>query len=208
MQNGDNFKAEISVPVWTSQLFISDWWLSAERPLDVTVLPDGNGWRVTVINRLPQAVTNVALVVDGRIFELGGVGAGQTKQSQLGESQGRSLRDYVKANGSSFQGVVQARQQAFGAAGSGRINAVRDGCVAASFLSELGKDQPQGAGGFEFLSPPGLDLSSLVERGQAVLLAWSPDFSPAKPMNLFTPRRSHRDTLWRVAVSAGSPGSF
>jgi len=25
MQNGDSFKAEIFVPVWTSQLFISDW---------------------------------------------------------------------------------------------------------------------------------------------------------------------------------------
>src|SRR5689334_6245199 len=28
MQNGDNFKAEIFVPVWTSQLYISDWWQS------------------------------------------------------------------------------------------------------------------------------------------------------------------------------------
>ena len=26
LQNGDSFRAEIFVPVWTSQLFVSDWW--------------------------------------------------------------------------------------------------------------------------------------------------------------------------------------
>ena len=31
LQNGDNFKAEIFVPVWTSQLYVSDWWQSARR---------------------------------------------------------------------------------------------------------------------------------------------------------------------------------
>ena len=29
LQKGDSFKAEIFVPVWTSQLFVSDWWQPA-----------------------------------------------------------------------------------------------------------------------------------------------------------------------------------
>src|SRR5262249_9538565 len=33
-QNGDSFRAEIFVPVWTSQTFISDWWQSAPMPLE------------------------------------------------------------------------------------------------------------------------------------------------------------------------------
>jgi hypothetical protein len=57
----------------------------------------------------------------------------------------------------------------------------------------------------QFIAPPGLDLSPLLARGNAVLLAWAPDYSPVKPMRQFTPRRSHQNTLWRVAVPVQSP---
>jgi len=43
-------------------------------------------------------------------------------------------------------------------------------------------------------------LSSVVEHGNAVLFAWAGDYSPVKPINQFSPRRIHRDTLWRFAV--------
>ena len=208
-QNGDNFKADIFVPVWTSQLYISDWWLSAERPLEVSVAPDGSGWQVTVLNHLGRSLTNVLLAIKDRVFEVGEVAAGQTKKARFGMEQGRSLRDFVKAHGSGFQGAVQMRQQAFGASGSGRLSDPPNTCMAASFLGELARDgQPQpGMMNSEFIAPPGLDLVSVVEHGQAVLLAWSVEYSPAKPMNLFTPRRLHKDTLWRVAVNVGAPGT-
>jgi hypothetical protein len=45
-----------------------------------------------------------------------------------------------------------------------------------------------------------MDLTTLAERGDAVLLAWAPDFSMVKSMNRFTPRRSRHDTLLRVAA--------
>jgi hypothetical protein len=51
-----------------------------------------------------------------------------------------------------------------------------------------------------FLSPPGLDLSAVVERGTAILFAWEEDYSPTKPIYQFSPRRTHRNTLWRVPV--------
>ena len=40
MQNGDNYKASIFVPVWTSQLYVSDWWESGDVPFTF-------GWRRT-----------------------------------------------------------------------------------------------------------------------------------------------------------------
>jgi hypothetical protein len=58
-----------------------------------------------------------------------------------------------------------------------------------------------------FIMPPGLDLSAAVEHGLAVVLAWDDGYSPAKPMFQFTPRRSHRDTLWRIAAEVPSPKS-
>jgi hypothetical protein len=51
-----------------------------------------------------------------------------------------------------------------------------------------------------FIAPPGLDLSPVVEHGNAVLLAWAADYSPVKPLRQFNPRRSQKNTLWRVAV--------
>ena len=70
--------------------------------------------------------------------------------------------------------------------------------MAASFLSRLGISQDVMHG---FISPPGLDLSAVVDRGNAVLLAWAGDYSPVKTLRQFTPRRSQKNTLWRVAVA-------
>ena len=42
LQKGDgSFKAEIFVPVWSSLLFVSDWWQPEPVPLSVTVVPPG-----------------------------------------------------------------------------------------------------------------------------------------------------------------------
>jgi hypothetical protein len=58
-----------------------------------------------------------------------------------------------------------------------------------------------------FITPPGLDMSSVAGHGSAVLLAWAADYSPVKPLYQFSPRRSHRNTLWRVAVPVQSSKS-
>ena len=51
-----------------------------------------------------------------------------------------------------------------------------------------------------FISPPGLDLSSSVGHGEAVLFAYAADYTPVKPMFQFSPKRSHRATIFRYAV--------
>jgi len=95
---------------------------------------------------------------------------------------------------------VPSRQSAFGGSESGRISDLPDSTLAASFISLLG-GQPNN---WSFVAPPGLDLSSVIEHGNAVLFAWASDYSPIKPMYRFSPRRSHRDTMWRIAVPVGS----
>ena len=52
-----------------------------------------------------------------------------------------------------------------------------------------------------FIAPPGLDLSGVVERGNAVLFAWAEDYSPIKPMHQFNPKRAHKNTMFRVAAA-------
>ena len=199
IQNGDSYKANIFVPVWTSQLYVSDWWEPAPLPLKLDVSSDGVNYSVEVQNLLGHSLTNAHLVVANRIMDLGELPAGQKKTFKLGKEQGTLLNDYVHRFGSGFQNAANQRQRAFGATGGGRIDDLSNSSTAISFISHLSDER--------FITPPGLDLSPLLEQGNAVLLAWEPDFSPIKPINLFPTRRSHKDTLWRIAAPVATTPS-
>ncbi|HYG35335.1 MAG TPA: hypothetical protein VEC99_11150, partial [Clostridia bacterium] len=115
-------------------------------------------------------------------------------------TQGVPVRSYVGSYGAGFQDVVVSRQRALGSSASGQINDKARCSIAASFLSQLSAQHQHEN---NFIAPPGLDLSPVLEQGGAVVLAWSSGYSPIKPMYQFSPRRSQRDTLWRVAVQLG-----
>jgi hypothetical protein len=203
MQEGDgSFKAEIFVPVWTSQLFISDWWQPAPVPLSVTVIPQGEQWQVTVENHTERALTNAQIVIEDYIMALGDVPAREAKTFTVTRATGTPLTSFVLRYSALFQSAVQAQQRVFSGGGSERIDDLANGSMAASFLSRLGGSQDSMQ---RFISPPGLDLSDVVQHGNAVMLAWAPDYSPVKPLRQFTPRRNQKNTLWRVSVPVSSP---
>ena len=205
MQEGDgSFKAEIFVPVWTSQLFVSDWWQPAPVPLSVTVIPQGEGWQVTVENHTERALTNAHIVIEDYIMGLGEVPAREARTFTVSREKGTPLTGFLLQYGAPFQAAVQARQRTFGGGESGRLDDPANASIAASFLSRLGGTQGAMR---QFISPPGLDLSAVVEHGNAVLLAWAGDYSPVKTLRQFTPRRTQQNTLWRVAVPVQSPKS-
>jgi hypothetical protein len=199
VQTGDNFKAEIFVPVWTSQLFVSDWWQPAALPLSFTVRAVGEDWQVQVDNRLDQKVANLQLAIEDRMVGLGELKAHETKTYTVSRDQGISLKNFIATYGSGFQAAVQGRQQAFGGRESGRLSDVPNSAVATCFLGEQAQSHAAYPG--NFITSPGSDISSLVAHGNAVLLAWAGDYTPIKPMYQFTPRRVHHDTLWRLAAS-------
>lgn len=204
--SGDSFKAEIFVPVWTSQLFVSDWWQPADVPVDLSMEVAGNGWKAKVENHTPNKLTNLHLVIEGEIYDLDTVGPQETKSFTVARSDGRVLSEFVQQYGQGFQNAINARRSTFGASGGGHLDDLPDCTTAVSFLSELPNSRmqqgygqmPQNFG--SFISPPGLDLIPLVDHGYAVLLAWAGDYAPGKSICQFTPRRFHRDTMWRVAV--------
>jgi hypothetical protein len=111
---------------------------------------------------------------------------------------GQALRSFVQSYGSHFSKAVSDRRQAFGG-NTVQISDIPHSTMAASFISQM-EPQNQPPNNANFIAPQGMDLSPLLERGQAVLLAWAPDYAPAKPLNRFSARRTHRDTLLRVAT--------
>jgi hypothetical protein len=196
--SGDNFKAEVFVPVWTSQLYVSDWWQSSPLPLSVKVEASGDDWQVTVQNQTDRPVKAAQVVIDDWIIPLTGeLAAGQTKTIKVRRPDGLAVRDFVQRHATGFQVAVQQRQYAFGESKGGQISDLVNASMAASFVTRLGVGQ-QGYGAF--VVPPGLDLSRVVEHGNAVLLAWVPDYAPVKPLNQFRPKRTFRHTLWRIPV--------
>jgi hypothetical protein len=196
MQNGDTFKAEIFVPVWTSQLFITDWWQPAAPPLAVTVTSQEDGWQVKAENRTEHKLTNAKIAVEGYLVELGDILPKEAKTFKVVRGQATSLKDFVATHGQSFSMAAHSRQRSFGGSESGQIGDMPNSTVAASFLSQLDTQET-------FIAPPGLDMSSTVAHGNAVLFAWEADYTPVKPLYHITPKRAHQNTLWRVTVPVG-----
>jgi hypothetical protein len=198
LQKGDSLKAEVFVPVWISELFVSDWWQPSEVPLAVSVAPAPGGWKVTVANQAADQLSNAHIVIEDRIFGLGDVAPGKTQTFDVARQRGQLLTDFLSGFGARFRGAVQSRKQAFGSTERARIDDVQNASVAASFPSLLsfGPDMYS-----RFVSPPGLDVSPFVEHGGAMFFAWAGGYSPVKPINQFSPRRFHQNTLWRVAAT-------
>ena len=113
-------------------------------------------------------------------------------------STGQALEQYVRRFGQGFSGAAAARRQAFGSTAQGRIEANPNTLIAATFVSQLGLYQGQQRA---FIYPPGFELSPLIARGDAVLLAWDAGHSPtASSMLKHKPPRRAQSTLYRVAV--------
>jgi hypothetical protein len=191
-QRANGFQAVAAVPVWTSQLFVSDWWRQETAPVRLTV----TAGEVSVENRLEVKLTQARVVVKDQVIELGEVGARETKTFSRSGVKTTPLRSYVQSHAGNFASAVNSRQQAFGHNDRWQINDVPSAAMAASFVTML--NTPNDYNNFNV--QPGFDLSSLVARGDAVLLAWAPKYSFTKPLNQFSARRGSRDTLIRVSV--------
>jgi hypothetical protein len=196
-QRGNTFRAEIFVPVWTSQLCVSDWWRRGEAPMQFSVTLRGDDLDVLVDNRTDNQFVGAKLAVGSQIIDLGDVPARQSKSFTVSQTGGTSLANFAQTQGKILTDAAQQRQQAFASGRATFIQDIRQAAMAASFVA---LQRSQEGGYRDFMWSPGLDLTTLVQRGDAVLLAWAPDYAAVKPMNRFSPLRSHRHTLWRVAT--------
>jgi hypothetical protein len=195
-QNGDSFKGEVFIPVWTSQLFVSDWWEPADVPLNATVVKQGNGWRVTVENHTEQKIGDSRIVIDNWIFVLGEIPPSQSKTFQVNREQGIEVQSYVSSHSNELLTAAQSRQNAFGSTESGHLNDLANSTITASFLS-MSRQETYGAG---FVTAPGMDLSLEAERGSAILFAWAENYSPVKALYQIQPKRAHKNTMFRVPI--------
>jgi hypothetical protein len=201
LQRGDGFEAEVFVPVWTSQMFVSDWLEDGPHPVPVSLVSDGEGgWRLSVTNTLSGKLGPVWLAVDDRIHEVGEIAPGETGTFRVARSGGEMVNQFVQRHGGAFQSAATQRRQALGGGDAYRIDDRAVSSAAASFFEMYDGvgTTPQSSGGF--IIQPKKDLTRVLERGDAVVLAWVDDFALVEPLNRFQPLRNHRYTLLRLAV--------
>ncbi len=195
-QTGNNYHADTFVPVWTSELFVSDWVEPSPLPLEMTVRPANNGWELTVNNDLDHPMASLHAVLDGRIYTLGEVPANQSKTFTVKTGQGTLVSDMARQYGERFRTAVGNLRSSFG----NNVNPITDvpqAATAASFLTYVNMGGQQTWN--NFTGPSNLDLSRFSGEGYAILLAWDTGHSPSA-LNQFTPKRFHRDTLFRLVV--------
>lgn len=191
------FSAEVSVPVWSSLLYVSDWQEPAAIPLTATIVPTGANVKITLQSRLPRKLTGVRVAYSDRLYLIGDLAPSETKTVTVPFASGQMLADFVRTTGFRFQEAAQRRTQAFGREGSSRLEANADTLCVASFISQMGRYQGQNR---MFLYPDGLELSPLLARGDAVVLAWDAGHAPGKPLRRFDPPRVSQNTLFRLTV--------
>ena len=197
-QRGNQFDAEVFVPVWTSQLYVSDWMQPGNAPLMWSVSRERSTWKIDVTNRIDRPVTPLRLCVSGRVHDLGEIPGHQTKSFTVNANSGMAVRDFAQSNGSSFLAAVQRRRNTFGSDDHELSSNPANAAMAASFLRFVahGEDSYQ-----SFVSPPGLDLTPFAGNQHAVLLGYVADYSMTGPFHRFTPRRSKQNTLLRLVLA-------
>jgi hypothetical protein len=195
IQREDSFECEAYVPVWTSQLYVNDWWAEGSAPLELSLSAMPGGVVCQVRNQGDRDLSPLRLVIRDRVFELGELAAGDTKTHRLVLQQGKLLSQALNEMGATgYQSVVTQRGRAFGGATSGRIDNLPNGCFVASFLGAM-EGQSQHT---SFTASPGTELTGAL-RDHAVLLAWAEGQGVAPRMNRFKASRGQVNTLWRVA---------
>lgn len=199
-QHGNAFKAEAFVPVWSSQLFVSDWLQPSAMPFEISVTPGEKLWKLSVVNKTDRTYPQTYLALMGRIFELGKLPAHKTNNVILNTEQGVLLTDFARFHQIDLLSAAEGRSTSFGNNNT-YIDNLAVGSVSLSFSSLLNPASSQRNQFQNSLSAPrGLDLGDLLQRDQGVFFAYDEDHSFAPPLNRFTSRRLHRNTLLRVVL--------
>ena len=205
VQDGNSFQAEVFVPVWTSLLYANDWFKTNNTPFVASASYDGAEYVLQIENLLSEPLSDLRLAVDQLIFEIGSLQPNEQKTIRVAPEKGTPLKNFVQQNGSHFQRAVELRRNPMGATAGGQLENPALVAAVVSFLSYL--DQQHGHGNRQFVSPDGLDMTSSVERGDAVIFAFVPNFSFTQKINAFSPPRFKQDTVVRLSVPLRRPST-
>ena len=199
LKQGEGFIADVSVPVWTSRLFVSDWYDNLENAPIEAAFQNFNSPPSTMVvkNQTPFEFNQLRLFLKDQVYELEGLSSGPTASQsiQLSDARSMPLRQFLQSQASFFSQALQSRSTALGH--TFRLNDAFGASSAVTFIDTLYK---QGINGQNFNHQRNVDLTSYLNNGYAVLLAWSDSDIGIPKLNQFETNRENRMTLLRILI--------
>lgn len=195
-QTGFQFKAELPVPVWTSQLFVHDSMSTNASPLEASF--DSTTKQLKLKNQLAQPITEAVLVYHGQIYKLEKTPPGSSviPVSQMTFLNG--VDEFMQNTQHSMQQAFDQRRRAFGSEqASGRISP-RDLGLFVS-LSGLTSTRNEYDNGF-FATPAGMDLSKALAQDSGLLLVYVEKHAAVPGFNRFDALRRSDSSLYRLVI--------
>ncbi len=213
---GDGFMGDIFVPVWTSQMFVTDWWESGAAPLVAEVRVEGNKITGSVRNLSDEKMEGVRVFVRNRFFDVGTLAPGEIHPLDLSLNGGSMTDQFLSTVTTEFSQAANQRGSAFGRMNYTLLKDAKDAVMAASLVNGNVERQleEQGFNGHrnEFASERDAGVGHLLhkrrgaalERDRAIVMAWAEESRPTVAMHQFNPRRASVRTLYRVVAQGGS----
>ncbi len=196
------FQAEVAVAVWSSLMCVSEWLQPADAPFTATIARRGDQLELAVQNQLSRKLGPCFLAVGGRLHPVGELGPKQSRTVSLSLQGGTDLAAFVRASSARFYTAAISRTQAFGRSQQSRLELTPEHVIAASCITQAG---PRQGNQRAFLLPPGQEISPLLARGDAVLMAWDSGHSPlANPLPRFKAPFSTQNSMFRLAIPVTS----
>jgi hypothetical protein len=179
-------------------LFVNDWFKTDARPLNASVSQAGSEWAVKVQNPTNRRLTQIKVVVNELIFDIGALDAGAQFDKTLSPASGTPLQQFVAQNGGNniFQSAIERRRNPLGGGGV-QLDDRPKTVATASFYRMIEEAQHNQR---QMVGVPGLDMSAEVKRGDAIVLAWDEGNVWTQPINKFQPVRMRRDSMLRLVV--------
>jgi hypothetical protein len=203
-QKGNSFEADVAVPVWTSQMYVSDWWHGFKTaPLTAEIKRAGSDWEIKVQNPQARKVSRVTIVAGGRVHELAEVPARGSQTFKVNVNTGKPIPNLVAEYVDRFYQASNSRRSALGSNLEWRPSSPEEimrWTVAGSFLASF-QDQQNYR---RFQPSRGFDLTANAMRDEVIVFALVEKELLVTPLNekKFTTRRSRFDTVIRLALPA------
>lgn len=197
-QVGNGFAGEITVPIWVSQLCISDWMKPGAPSLSLTVDRNSTRSSVQIRNQLNRPVGPALLAIGTRVVKIDRLSPGEVKQLTFEqETTGSLIVSDVSGMAQRMTQAVNARSSSFDTGDNGQKMTVEQALASLTFIDELNQRADNYA---SFNVAEGFNLSPLLRRDYAVLVALDdgPRSGPSVPA--FAPDQSKSQTIWRVTA--------
>ncbi|HIG26997.1 MAG TPA: hypothetical protein EYQ50_04080 [Verrucomicrobiales bacterium] len=206
------FTAEVFVPVWTSQLLVSDWISEMDAPiLSASITLEDKELVINIRNQTNKPIIQSGLVYQEKLYSMANYISESETEQRVAVDGGRELKVFLQNYPHVFQSAVRQRNQALSGGRSFPVPKDLNHLIATSFFTRLGPNPRSNNGRSSnrnrenrgepiFMGSTGIDMSDIVGRGEAVLFLWMPGYAPSVSLNRFEESVGSRDSLIRLVL--------